>query len=239
MAKPALFCVPALLLVAVVGGQQPVIQNANVSTRPASQLSRDIDTMAAAATTPVWVAWQVPMADGDRSLCCTYVSDDVPQGVRGCRMEPTTGDGAWTPPQFPVPSGPVQLEAGTSLTMYVRLVERRLERVRVLSDDCPVDGGGRDVRWLTGVSGADSVAFLQSLATRESLDVDVRSGITSAAVRAIGYHRDPAAVSALIAIASVPPTSNFVTGIRRQAMTALGQSRDPRALAYLSSIITR
>jgi HEAT repeat protein len=133
----------------------------------------------------------------------------------------------------------VQLEAGTTLAVFVRLVEKRIERVRVLSDDCPVDAGGRDVRWLTGVSGAESVAYLQSLATSEELDVDVRSGITSAAVRAIGYHRDPAAVSALIAIASAPATSNFVTGIRRQAMTTLGQSRDPRALAYLSSIITR
>jgi hypothetical protein len=131
----------------------------------------------------------------------------------------------------------VQLEAGTTLTVYVRLVEGRIERMRVLSDDCPVDAGGREVSWLTGVSGADSVTFLRQLAINESLDVDVRSRLATAAVRGIALHRDATAVTTLIELASVKAVSPHTISTRREAMQGLGQSRDPRAIQFLEDII--
>lgn len=218
---------------------QSQIQNGRVDTRAVTSLARDVAALTAQATTPQWVAWQVPMIDGERSMCCTYYSDGMVNAVRGCRMEPTETPELSTPPSFPAPSGPVQLEAGTTLTVYVRLVEKRIERIRVLSDDCPVDAGGRDVRWLTGVSGADSVAFLRDLATNEKLDVDVKSRLASAAVRGLALHRDPAAVSVLIDLASAKAVSPHGISIRREAMQGLGQSRDPRALQFLQSVITK
>jgi len=230
-----------LFIVAAVGltAQTPQIQNAQVETRAVTSLSRDVAALTAQATTPRWVAWQVPMIDGERGLCCTYYSDGMVSPVRGCTMEPTGPDAARTPPYFPTPTGPVQLEAGTTLTVYVRLVEGRIERMRVLSDDCPVDAGGREVQWLTGVSGADSVAFLKQLAIDESLDVDVRSRLATAAVRGIALHRDAAAVGTLIELASVKAVSPHTVSTRREAMQGLGQSRDPRALAFLQQVITR
>jgi hypothetical protein len=229
------------LVLAAVGltAQTPQIQNAQVETRAVTSLSRDVAALTAQATTPRWVAWQVPMIDGERGLCCTYYSDGMVNPVRGCTMEPADPDAARTPPDFPAPTGPVQLEAGTTLTVYVRLVEGRIERMRVLSDDCPVDAGGREVQWLTGVSGADSVAFLRQLAINEALDVDVRSRLATAAVRGIALHRDPAAVATLIELASVKAVSPHTISTRREAMTGLGQSRDPRAVAFLQQVITR
>lgn len=219
--------------------QQPRIQNGRVETRAVTSLARDVAALTAQATTPQWVAWQVPMIDGERGMCCTYYSDGMINPIRGCRMEPADPYTPSTPPDFPPPSGPVQLEAGTSLTVYVRLVEKRIERMRVLSDDCPVDAGGREVRWLTGVSGADSVAFLRDLAVNEKLDVDVRSRLASAAVRGLALHRDPSAVSVLIDLASTTPVSPHSISMRREAMQGLGQSRDPRALRFLQDIITK
>lgn len=230
-----------MMLVAAVGvmAQTPQIQNGRIETRAVTSLARDVAALTAQATTPQWVAWQVPMIDGERSMCCTYYSDGMVSAVRGCRMEPTDSSEPSTPPNFPAPSGPVQLEAGTSLTVYVRLVEKRIERIRVLSDDCPVDAGGRDVRWLTGVSGADSVTFLRDLATNEKLDVDVKSRLASAAVRGLALHRDPSAVSVLIDLASAKAVSPHLISMRREAMQGLGQSRDPRALQFLQDIITK
>ncbi len=230
-----------VILVAAVGAlaQTPQIQNGRVDTRAATSLSRDVAALTAQATTPVWVAWQVPMVDGERSLCCTYYNDGMVSPVRGCPMEPTDPQAEWKAPDFPAPSGPVRLEAGTALTVFVRLVEKRIERVRVLSDDCPVDAGGRDVKWLTGVSGADSVAFLKHLALNEKMDVDVRSRISLAAVRGLALHRDPAAIGVLIEMASVSAPSPHLIATRREAMQGLGQSRDPRALQFLSGIITK
>jgi hypothetical protein len=230
-----------ILLVAAVGAlaQSPQIQNGQVDSRAVTSLARDVAELTAQATTPTWVAWQVPMIDGERNLCCTYYSDGMLNPVRGCRMEPGDPYAPSTPPDFPPPSGPVQLEAGTTLTVYMRLVDTRIERLRVLSDDCPVDAGGRQVRWLTGVTGADSVAFLSALATNERLDVDVRSSLARAAVRGIALHRDPSAVATLIDMARTKPASPQVTDTRREAMQGLGQSRDPRALQFLTGIITR
>ncbi len=228
-------------IVATIGtmAQSPQIQNARVETRAVTSLSRDVAALTAQSTTPRWVAWQVPMIDGERGLCCTYYSDGMVNPVRGCAMEPSDPDATWTPPDFPAPTGPVQLEAGTTLTVYVRLVEGRIERMRVLSDDCPVDAGGREVQWLTGVSGADSVAFLRQLAINESLDVDVRPRLATAAVRGIALHRDAAAVGTLIELASVKAVSPHTISTRREAMQGLGQSRDPRALQFLGQIITK
>ena len=240
MKSAAVFAV----LVASVGvlAQMPQIQNGRVESRAVTSLSRDVAALTAQATTPVWVAWQVPMIDGERGLCCTYYSDGMVSPVRGCSMEPSDTSGtaaATTRPDFPAPSGPVQLEAGTSLTVFVRLVEKRIERMRVLSDDCPVDAGGREVKWLTGVTGADSVAFLKQLAMDEKMDVDVRSRLSSAAVRGIALHRDPSAVPVLIDMASVTSPSPFHTATRREAMQGLGMSRDPRAFQFLQQTIAR
>jgi len=239
MAKSAAVLV---ILVAAVGAmaQTPQIQNGRVETRAATSLARDVAALATqTTTTPQWVAWQVPMIDGERGLCCTYYSDGMVSPVRGCTMEPADPDAPWKAPDFPVPSGPVQLEAGTTLTVFVRLLDKRIERMRVLSDDCPVDAGGRDVKWLTGVSGADSVAFLKDLALNEKLDVDVRSRLSLAAVRGLALHRDPAAVTAMIDMASAATPSPHLIATRREAMQGLGQSRDPRALQFLAGIITK
>ena len=234
MAKTAAVLV---ILVATVGAlaQTPQIQNGRVETRAVTSLSRDVAALTAqTGATAQWVAWQVPMIDGERGLCCTYYSDGMTSPVRGCAVEPTEGH-----PAFPVPSGPVHLEAGTTLTVFMRLLDKRIERMRVLSDDCPVDAGGRDVKWLTGVSGADSVAFLKDLALNEKLDVDVRSRLSLAAVRGLALHRDPSAVGVLIELASASAPSPHLIAARREAMQGLGQSRDPRALQFLSRIITK
>jgi hypothetical protein len=224
---------------AAAAAQTPLIQNAQMKPQAVTSLTRDVAALAAQATTPRWVAWQVPMIDGERNMCCYYSDDYNTGGVRGCRMEPQVTDGPMKPPQFPAPSGPVRLEAGTQVTVFVRLVEKRIERLRVLSDDCPVDAGGMDLHWLTGVSGADSVAWLKARALDETMDVDVKSKISNAAVRAIALHRDPSAVTTLIEFARSTPQTSTATSVRREAMTGLGQSRDPRAIQFLQSIITR
>jgi hypothetical protein len=224
---------------AAAAAQTPLIQNAQMKPQAVTSLTRDVAALAAQATTPRWVAWQVPMIDGERNMCCYYSDDYNTGGVRGCRMEPQVTDGPMKPPQFPAPSGPVRLEAGTQVTVFVRLVEKRIERLRVLSDDCPVDAGGMDLHWLTGVSGADSVAWLKARALDETMDVDVKSKISNAAVRAIALHRDPSAVTTLIEFARSTPQTSTATSVRREAMTGLGQSRDPRAIQFLQSIITK
>ncbi len=228
-----------VMAVASAGAQTPRIQNAQVKSQAVTSLSRDVAALASQATASAWVAWQVPMIDGERNMCCYYSDDFNTGGVRGCRVEPQEADGIQKPPQFPAPSGPVKLEGGTQVTIFVRLIDKRIERLRALTDDCPVDVGGRDLHWLTGVSGADSVSWLKERANDDKMDVDVKSKIATAAVRAIALHRDPGAVMALLDFARSTPLTPTATSVRREAMTGLGQSRDPRALQFLQAIITK
>ena len=230
----------ALVVVAVAAAAQtPQIQNAQVKPQAVTSLARDVAALTAQATTPRWVAWQVPMTDGERNMCCYYSDDYNTGGIRGCRMEPQTGDGPYKPPQIANPTGPVRLEGGTQVTIFVRLIDKRIERLRVLSDDCPVDAGGLDLHWITGVTGADSVAWLKARALDETMEADVKSKIAHAAVRAIALHRDPSAVTTLIEFARATPQTSSSTNLRREAMTGLGQSRDPRAIQFLQAIITK
>lgn len=229
-----------VMAVAAAGAQTPQIQNAQLKPQAVTSLARDVAALTSqATTTPRWVAWQVPMTDGERNNCCYYSDDYNSSGIRGCRMEPQTGEGQFKPPQIANPTGPVRLEAGTQVTIFVRLIEKRIERLRALTDDCPVDVGGLDLHMLTGVSGADSVAWLKERALDEKMDVDVKSKISTAAVRAIALHRDPSAVTTLLEFARSTPQTAVATSVRREAMTGLGQSRDPRAIQFLQSIITK
>ena len=93
--------------------------------------------------------------------------------------------------------------------------------------------------WLTGVTGDDSVAWLRTVATDESMDFDVRKSIGTAAVRALALHRAASAVPTLIELAGAAADTPMALATRREAMEGLGQSRDPRALQFLQDIITR
>jgi hypothetical protein len=160
----------ALLLASTVAlsAQQPQIQNGQVEARHVTSLDRDIAAIAASATEPAWVGWREVASPGIGNSCCWYQWDSEPS-QRGCPVEPAAKDANGntipTRPQFPAPSGPARLEAGTEVLVMVRLVDKQVERVRTFSDDCPLDAGNRKVFWLDGVAAADSVKYLQSLIT--------------------------------------------------------------------------
>ena len=48
------------------------------------------------------------------------------------------------------------------MVVLFRIAERAVDRIRVFSEDCELDAGGRTVTWLEGVRPADSIALLES-----------------------------------------------------------------------------
>ena len=202
--------------VAAVGAQQPNIQNGRVETRAATSIAPEIAAVGPTAL-PVWVAWSVPMVTGDRQLCSSW--SDGYTFVRGETLERT--DGSRTS-QGPLPTGPARLEAGTSLVVLARVVDGRLERLRTIGDDCPVDAGGTTIRWLTGVSPAESVRFLDGLTRAEALNVGTNRRLAEAAVSAIALHQDPSALPVLDRLSS---TATADGNLRRQAASGLAAHR--------------
>lgn len=232
-----------------VSAQQPQIQNGTVEARKSVGLDRDITSIAAGATEPVWVGWRETAVEGWANNCCWYSDDSYMS--RGCTVEPAVPNtrgfaGMSVPdprPQFPASSGPVKLEAGSEIIVMLRIVPgggsdaRHVERLRTFSDDCPLDAGGRKVVWLDAVPSADSVKYLSSLIELKEVSgtpTDARRRLNSSAISAIGMHHDNN-VEPLIALAK----QSTDTTSRSSAFTWLGRSKDPRAVSFIDGILKK
>jgi hypothetical protein len=195
-----------------LAAQRPNIQNGRVEARAATSIAREISA-AGASGSPTWVGWSVPMVAGDRTLCSTW--SDGNTFVRGETLERT--DGA-RPAALAPPSGPVRLEGGTSLVVLARVVDGRLERLRSIGDDCPVDAGGTTITWLTGVTPAESVKYLDGLTRADALNVGATRRLAESAVSALALHQDPSALPVLDRLSSAATAD---AALRRQAATGL------------------
>jgi hypothetical protein len=210
-----------------IGGQQPRVQNGRVDVRSGASVDREI---AAAGPDPVWIGWRVPMVPGERDLCSSWSNDQ--QYVRGAVLEPRQETS--TPPAFTAPSGPVPLESGTGLVVLVRALDGRTERLRTLSDDCPIDAAGTRVVWLADITTSASLRFLETL-TRvdDRLAAGDAARVAAAAVNAIGLHRDAAADAILDRLLeSADPA------VGRRAATVLGALRGGHGFMTLRARLT-
>jgi hypothetical protein len=214
-------------------GTALLIQNGRVEPRPATSIEPEISTVARGAADAVWMAWRVPLADGLRGGCCTFADDSV--SVRGCFMD-EPGNAFRAQPQIAPATGPVSLDSGTGLVVLARIVESRVERLRTLGDDCPIDANGRTVYWLQGVSADESVKFLDGLvrgssASASGLPPEAR--LREAALGAIARHRATGADAVLDRVAASDANQN----LQRTARSLLGSTRGAHGFSTLQQLL--
>src|SRR5687767_5612907 len=195
------------LLVASAAGapaQQPRIGNARVTSQPAgSSLGESVRTLIASMTDAGWIGYSVPVVEGDRTMCCFDSGSASGYGISirtdggtccpSCRLEPSSATAMTSTSRTAQTPGVVKLEGSGEMSVLMRVAERRVERIRVFSEDCELDAGGRAVTWIENVRPSDSVAFLESLVSARA----ERDRVTEGAIGALALHRDPAADSAL------------------------------------------
>jgi hypothetical protein len=228
-------------VVAFGQNQAPQIQNGRMETRRGTAIDRELAAVSGAGSTdPVWIAWRAPMVPGDRDMCSWY--SDRLGTVRASLLDDGTVFVSGTSlvhdvrPQITPPTGPIPLEAGTGIVVLARVIAGQVERLRTIGDDCPVDAGGRTVHWLPAVTSADSLRFLSTLARSSSPDrsqADLQRRVSESAIRAIGYHADPAATALLDQIA----TNEMDASLRRQAASTLGSLREGAGVTVLTRLI--
>ena len=205
----------------------PPVQNARVETRQAASVDAAIRTLAL-PNEPVWIGWRVPMIDGDRTVCSSW--NDGHTSVVGEMLEGRrTGD---APVTFGA-TGTVRLEAGTQLVVLARVVDGRLDRLRSVDDGCPLDGGGRSVYWLSGISAAESVRYLDSLTHQGPLNITTNRRSAESAISALSLHRDATASAVLDRLSS----RDSDRALRRQAFSALARTRGARGLQQLRTLL--
>jgi HEAT repeat protein len=188
-----------------------------------------------------WIGYFVPAADRERSMCCfgsgsSWNSGSIGMADRSrccgaCRLEQTaTGPSAPTFPRPGPPAAGIQLEGPERVAVLFRVAARRVDRIRVFSEDCELDAGGRPVHWLEDVRPSDSVALLESFTAP---DAGERGRIADGAVTAIAVHGDPSADASLERLAA----PGRPVDLRKNVMFWLGNARGRRGFDTLRRVL--
>jgi hypothetical protein len=238
----SLATVTSLAVGAVIAAQQPRISNGQVAARPApTPFAQSFNSLVAAANDAMWIGYAVPVVDNERIMCCfggetTWINGQVVSSsnracCRSCKLEPSA-DGTSMAARAPAGgTGVVRLEASDRMIVLIRVEAREVDRVRVFSEDCELDAGGRQVTWLSDVRPADSIALLESwIAPATPVR---RDRVIDGSISAIALHGDPAADSALERLVNPSQPEN----IRKKVTFWLGNSRKARGLAVLKRVL--
>ena len=226
-------------LAVVAAAQQPRIENGAVTAQPAgSPFAQSFRSLVSSQPDVAWIGYAVPVSDGGRVMCCfdsgtTFVNGRVSNasGCCGaCRLENSSGTSMSSRTESTTPAGVVKLEGADTMVVLYRIADRKIERVRVFSEDCRLDAGGRPVRWLENVRPADSIALLESLTTVEP---DVKERIADGAITAIALHADPAADASLERLVAPGQPE----AIRKKVTFWLGNSRGRRGFDVLRRVM--
>jgi hypothetical protein len=191
----------------VVAAQPALLTNGVVRTEAVSgSLEGTFKALAAQVNDAAWIGYAVPKVPGDHFMC----DWDDAQRVR------------------PV-STAVKLEGSTEFHVLFRVEARRVTRIRMFSEGCALDAGGRTIHWLTGVVPRESVALLRPFA--EGSDRRLADGSAAA----LAMHAEPSALEALVTIAR----SGTTTRAKGQALFWLAQRAGDRAVGAISEALDR
>ena len=138
-----------------------------------------------------------------------------------CGLEPGRDDG--TAITRSAAAAPVRLET-SRFSVFYRIVSGAIERVRVFSEECAIDAGGRSVHWIDDVKPA-SVALLMTVVPAPPSTETRRDRVVDGAITAIALHGDPAADAALDTLAAGRDRPDH---IRKKAAFWMGQARGRR-----------
>jgi hypothetical protein len=227
----------AVALAAGAAAQQPRIENGTVTPQPAgSPFPASFRTLVSSQAGIAWIGYAVPVLDRDRTMCCFESADTAVRGSAsgccgGCRLENSSGTSYSTRSAPPTTaSGTVKLEGPDRMVVLVRVAGQKIDRVRVFSEDCRLDAGGRPVQWLENVRPAESIALLESLT---DLDGDPKRRIADGAITAIALHLDDAADAALERLMAPGKPD----AVRKKVTFWLGNSRGRRGFEALRRVM--
>jgi HEAT repeat protein len=178
-------------------------------------------------------------------MCCWSSGDGFGRdgtccGV--CRLEPGSGTTFRTNDQ----TSSTRLEPRDRFFVFYRIEAKRIERIRMFSEDCAIDAGNRQVYWLTSVTPAESLSFLSNLAlspidsaASPSPRADLAQGrqdnnrVIKGAIAAIAQHAGNDAVTPLVRLGRDAPD----TKVRSEALFWLAQRAGARAMAAITDAI--
>jgi hypothetical protein len=194
---------------AMPSAAQPVLKNAQVTNRAVSgSLNATVRAMADETVEPAWIAWETPSVSRHRGDNWCWSEGAVVQSNR--------------------------LEPAETIFVFLRVENRRIERVRLFDDGCPIDAGNRPVTWLRDVRPGESVAVLAALAEGQAgLPTATGRTVLKGALAALAQHAGPEAVQPLLRLARQSPEPK----LRGEALFWLAQRAGREAGAAITDAI--
>jgi hypothetical protein len=212
--------------------EAPKVANGHVETRAVSgSLSREFQGLVDKIAEPAWIGYAEPQVAGDRLLCCgnyDETGDRVRGGCGNCRLE-GRDDGTDV---TSTDSGKVWLEGKRRVVVLIRVEQKHIGKIRVVSEDCKLDAGGRMVIWLTGVRPEESIAWLEGFVLDEKHGGHSKHNMSDSALTAIAMHADAAADRVLESFAAPDKPAE----LRKQTSFWLGEARGKTGLAALEKM---
>jgi hypothetical protein len=199
----------------------PHIQNAKLETVTASSdLRQQVETLAARQTGTAWIAYAVPAVESHRTMCCFEGGWQEHECCGTCRLESEHNNYSGSRDDCPDADQ-------KDVAVFYRVEEKKVDSIRLFSENCQVDAGVLPVTVINGVDPKQSVAYLSTfIATNESR-------LSNRALDAIAEHADPAADAALDRfIAADQPEKT-----REHAAFWLGVARGQHGYATLKRLI--
>jgi len=198
-----------------------------------------------------WIAFSMPVVDGTRSPCCWHGQWANFREV-GCSLE-KQHESYGTSSDSPLTE---------NVIAYARVTEGEVRSLRVVGEQCPVEGDGARVTWIGSVDSAASLNWLEAVARsndHDSMDYSALYAMSlhaskDASERLYSLTKEPngeLAEEAVFAISQLPgdPGTQMLLDlamdeqrpreIRRQALFWLANSDDDEAVAALADLLTR
>ena len=205
-----------LLTPVLLAANLPII-NANVETQQAEpRLERQIERLVKRGQEPVWIAYQTPIVDNQRLGCFGESKRDC-----RCHLEQNKEHFNFQ-----------DLERGEiagNLLIFMRAERGAIHRIRVFSEFCEIDAGGKKVYELVGVDPAKSLAMLAGWIERDD------QSITDETMAALALHADPLADNYLEGFVSEGNTFE----VREKAIFWAGNARGRAGFEILRDLNSR
>ncbi len=186
-----------LVAICATAADKPQIENAKVETHAFSgSLAAQLKGLGGG---PLWAGYAEPMVPGRGDMCWQDGNGD---------WEPHHADGV-----------PVRLEGPTTMVVLLRVENGSVERLKVTSADCRLDGGGLPFHWIDNVPASASAEWLGSQA-------NATTGQTDRWVYPLSLQAGSEAARELKSLATAGKTEH----IRQQAVLFLSSSKAPGSM---------
>ncbi len=181
---------------------------------------------------PAWIGYAETKIEGHGLMCCFEPVEQASHSSCGrCRLEGPR-KGIEIESDSPT-STTAKLESPELFWVLFRISGRKVEKIRVFSQECELDAGGLPVIWMERVPPGESIRLLAGYVTIAGDEAEWHRRLSHEALAAIALHRDVAANEMLNRFVEVTQPA----ALRKETLFWLGSARGEKGYEALKRVV--